>query len=209
MHDRVTFGITAFQRPGHLERLVASILKRYPLAKILVADNGNRKARLPDSVRVMDLEFDCGLSRARNALFDNFETEYLLILEEDFLFTHETNIEQFVEVLDTDDQVGVVGGSIRGINGRLAAYSLDIEVFRDTMYVREASHRVKITPSGVPYRLVRPDLELRSFSARNDNATSLARRAESRRTRPLLSPGKNGWILEGRLQPECRLVSCP
>lgn len=153
MNDRVTFGITSFQRPECLERLVASIYKRYPLARILVADNGNRKAKLPNSVEVLNLEFDCGLSAARNALFDHFRTEYLLILEEDFLFTDETNIEHFVEILDADREVGVVGGAIRSIEGRLAAYSLDIEIFRDTMYVREASHRVKLSPSGVPYRL--------------------------------------------------------
>ena len=93
MLERVTFGITSFERPQLLERLVGSIKERYPKARILVADNGRRKASLPGDVRVLNLEFDSGLSAARNALLDNMETEFLLLLEEDFLFTDETRIE--------------------------------------------------------------------------------------------------------------------
>jgi DNA-binding transcriptional LysR family regulator len=84
MLERITFGITSFERPRLLEQLVASIRRRYPQARILVADNGRQKANLPEDVRVLDLEFDCGLSRARNAMIDNLETEFLLLLEEDF-----------------------------------------------------------------------------------------------------------------------------
>ena len=201
MTEKVTFGITSFQRPDCLERLVASIYKRYPLARILVADNGNKKAKLPNSVEVLNLEFDCGLSAARNALFDNFRTEYLLILEEDFLFTDETNIEQFVEILDSDQEVGVVGGAIRSIHGRLAAYSLDIEIFRQTMYVREASHRVKLSPSGTPYRLC--DL-IWNFA--------LFRRAMTKRHRWIdeLKVGEHApYYHQVKLAGEWRVACCP
>lgn len=149
----VTFGITTFERPHLLANLVRSIYQRYPLAKVVVADNGRQKATLPGTVEVLRLPFDCGLSAARNALIDTLQTEYLLILEDDFLFTDETRIEPLVEVLKSDPEVGVVGGALRSLHGRVAAYALDIEVFRDTMSVREATHRVKFTPGGVPYRL--------------------------------------------------------
>ena len=43
---KVTFGITAFERPRHLERLVASIRRFYPGSRIIVADNGRQKAAL-------------------------------------------------------------------------------------------------------------------------------------------------------------------
>ena len=153
MLQDVTFGITAFERPHLLENLVASISKRYPTARIVVADNGRRKARLPSTVRMLNLEFDCGLSQARNALADQLETKYLLILEDDFLFTDETRIERLVEVLEQDAEIGVVCGALRGLSGRVSVYALDIEVFRQTMYVREAPHRVCVTRGGVPYRL--------------------------------------------------------
>ena len=153
MLERITFGITSFERPRLLEQLVASIRRRYPQARILVADNGRQKANLPNDVRVLNLEFDCGLSRARNALIDNLETEFLLLLEEDFLFTDETRIEPFVEILDTDDEVGMIGGAMRGGNGRLGLYCLDIDIFREVMYVQDATRRMRVTPYGTSYRV--------------------------------------------------------
>lgn len=149
----VTFGITTFERPVLLSNLVRSILRYYPLARIVVADNGRQRANLPDSVIRLNLPFDCGLSRARNALVDTLRTKYLLILEDDFLFTEETRIEPLVDVLNCDSEIGAVGGALRTMHGRVAAYALDIEVFRDTMYVREATHRLRFTPLGTQYRL--------------------------------------------------------
>jgi hypothetical protein len=148
----VTFGITTFERPQLLNNLIQSIYRRYPLAKIVVANNGRSRPEVPDSVRLLNLPFDCGLSSARNALVDELSTKYLLILEDDFLFTDETEIEPLVDVLDSDAEVGAVGGALRTIHGRVAAYALDIEVFRDTMFVREATHRLNVTPRGIPYR---------------------------------------------------------
>ncbi|MBI1314108.1 glycosyltransferase [bacterium] len=153
MLDRITFGITSFERPRLLERLVASIRRRYPEAGILVADNGRLKANLPSDVQVLNLEFDCGLSRARNALIDNLKTEFLLLLEEDFLFTDETRIEPFVEILDTDHEVGMIGGAMRGGNGRLGLYCLDIDIFRGVMYVQDATRRMRVTQFGTSYRI--------------------------------------------------------
>jgi glycosyltransferase involved in cell wall biosynthesis len=153
MLDRITFGITSFERPRLLEQLVASIRVRYPQARILVADNGRQKANLPGDVKVLNLEFDCGLSRARNALIDNLQTEFLLLLEEDFLFTDETRIEPFVEILDTDHEVGMIGGAVRGATGRLGLYCLDIDVFRDVMYVQDATRRMRMTGNGTGYRV--------------------------------------------------------
>lgn len=149
----VTFGITTFNRPQLLQQLIQSIRVHYPNIPILVVDNGNRHAALPDDIRVIRLPFDCGLSRARNALIDHLQTKYLLLLEDDFRFTSETDIQPLRQVLEAAPDVGAVGGAIRGSNDRVTCYALDIEVCRQTMRVREATHRVEVTPSGVPYRL--------------------------------------------------------
>ncbi len=151
--QNVTFGITTFNRPMLLRQLIDSIRLRYPSVRIVVADNGDEQVTLPDNVQVIRLPFDCGLSRARNALIDHLQTDYLLVLEDDFQFTDETDIEPLRQVLDSAADVGVVGGAIRGIDGRVTCYALDIEVCRQTMRVREATHRVEITPSGIPYRI--------------------------------------------------------
>ncbi len=149
----ITFGITAFNRPQHLRQLVESIRTRYPHVPIVVADNGNQHAVLPDDVQIIQLPFDGGLSKARNALIDNLKTEYLLLLEDDFLFTDETKVEPLQRVLEAAPDIGVVGGAIRGSDGRVTCYALDIEVCRQTMRVREATHRQEVTSCGIPYRL--------------------------------------------------------
>jgi len=70
----VTFGITTFGRPELLTNLIRSIYRRYPLARIVVANNGKEQLNVPDSVTLLNLPFDCGLSRARNALVDELST---------------------------------------------------------------------------------------------------------------------------------------
>jgi glycosyltransferase involved in cell wall biosynthesis len=149
----VTFGITAFNRPQLLRQLIDSIRSRYPHTHILVADNGSERAVLPDDVQVIQLPFDCGLSVARNALIDHLETDFLLLLEDDFLFTAETKIEPLKRVLESAPDVGACGGAIRGSDGRVTCYALDIEVCRHTMRIREATHRREITACGIPYRI--------------------------------------------------------
>lgn len=149
----VTFGITSFERPHLLKRLVHSILRIYPHADIVVADNGRRKAVLPEQVRVLDLPFDCGLSASRNALVRATRGPLMLLLEEDFYFLPTTRIEGLLDVLNHDAEVGVVGGAMLGPMGDVISYSMDIEVFRKTLSVRETNHRQHFTRAGSQYRI--------------------------------------------------------
>jgi GT2 family glycosyltransferase len=149
--ERVTFGITAFERPQHLVKLVDSVLRYYPSARIIVADNGHEKAALPPQVEVLNLPHDCGLSAARNALIDRLETEFLLILEEDFEVLDETRIERFIAVLDHDDEIGFVGGSLYQ-DGRKLEYAVDMYRFRETFCMEPSRRDVRITPGGEIYR---------------------------------------------------------
>jgi hypothetical protein len=153
----VTFGVTAFERPRHLERLVASIRRFYPAARVIVADNGRQKAVLNEAaagghVEVLDLPYDCGLSAARHALVQRLTTPYFLLLEEDFVFTAETTIEPLVDILDHDGQLGAVGGSVR-VNGAVHDYAIDLSVFRGTLEGAAARGPLRFSPGGTPYRL--------------------------------------------------------
>ena len=89
----VTACITVFKRYDALERLVASIKKFYPELKILVQDTeGNA-------------------SWGRNRLLEQCETELFLLLEEDFVFTERTDLEQFITVLNHNPEISLVCGS--------------------------------------------------------------------------------------------------
>jgi predicted O-methyltransferase YrrM len=114
----ITFGIVSFDRPALLSRLLASIDRFYPGATVAIAENGltgwwDKTLETEDGRRkVYLLPFDAGCAAARNCLIDRCRTKYLLFLEEDFVFTDSTNVQQIVDVLDADPSVGMCGGKV-------------------------------------------------------------------------------------------------
>jgi len=114
MLEQVTFGITTFERPAQLQKLVTSITSRFPGAKIRIANNGKKRVKfsVPKLVQ-MFLPFDVGASACRNCLLTNSDTEYVYLLDDDFVFTEETRVAPMVDVLRHDQSIGVVGGSVK------------------------------------------------------------------------------------------------
>lgn len=113
----IDFCVTTFDRYNLLRQLLDSIFKFYPDAKVTVADQSKEidwGFYLKWSLKVLPLGYDCGLSRARNELVKNTSRKYLLLLEDDFLFTEETKIEKMVELMDKGD---VVGGAVHKPTG--------------------------------------------------------------------------------------------
>ena len=111
----VDFLITTMDRYHRAEKLIDSIFEYYPEAKVTVADQS--KELKPEfynkweqkDLRVLPLEFDCGLSKARNLLVRNTSRIYKLILEDDFYFTEKTDIKKMKELLEKGD---IVGGAV-------------------------------------------------------------------------------------------------
>jgi glycosyltransferase involved in cell wall biosynthesis len=113
IYKKVDIIITAFERNHLLVRLINSIRKKYPEAYITVADQSREKFRTEDKkVRVIDMPFDCGLSKARNELIKETERPYVLLLEDDFIFREDTDIEKMLILLEAFPEAGVVGGRV-------------------------------------------------------------------------------------------------
>jgi hypothetical protein len=94
----VTIGISAFRRPGCVERLVESIRRFYPKTKIIIGDNGDQPAKIQDDhLTYLRLPFNIGLSATRNRIVDALETPYLWLLDDDFEFTAETDCGRFLD----------------------------------------------------------------------------------------------------------------
>lgn len=124
--ENVTLCITHFDRPDHLSRCVESIRRIYPTVAIIVGDNSiQARPSVLDDVRLLIAEPDCGLSALRNKLIANAETKYVAILEEDFVFTDETDLSKLVDVLDSDSRLGVAAGSL-WTEGNLFAFAAEI-----------------------------------------------------------------------------------
>lgn len=153
--SEVTIGISAFCRPDCVERLVASIRRYYPTVQIVIGDNGDKAATVDDEhLTYLTLPFDCGLSATRNAIADHVQTPYLLLCDDDFVFTSETRILDFLSVLDAEPGVGVVGGMIldERPEGDLAVtWAMDLDDQTGELIGRAASAPTRYTSDGVSY----------------------------------------------------------
>ena len=132
--SNVDFCITSFLRPEGLKNLIDSILKYYPDANIIVALQGvSMDLDLLDyNITVLTLPFDFGLSASRNYLAINSKAEYILLLEDDFVFTGDTKIERMVKVLDDLPGVGIVGGMVKE-NGQVLNFEHYLKIVDDTL----------------------------------------------------------------------------
>lgn len=146
-----TFIIKTFMRKNCLERLLTSIVKYYPNNKILIADDGNdfsveyyttlwkklMNAGLKVKPTAFNMPFDSGLSAGRNKMVEHTQTEFVVLLDDDFVFTADTKIEKLLRVAEQDPNLGVVGGCLvnevgRSINfeGELRKEDRDIRYYK-------------------------------------------------------------------------------
>jgi glycosyltransferase involved in cell wall biosynthesis len=120
VHSDVTIGIKTFFRRPCLRRCINSARKFYPKINIIVADDSpsdikaknQKRYRDQPLVNVISLPFDVGLASGRNKIVSACTTKYLLIVDDDTIFTKESKIEtlyQFLESFKNYDLVGALG----------------------------------------------------------------------------------------------------
>ena len=97
--DEIDFCIKTYKRPKALERLLASIEKFYPGAQVTV-NHG-----------------PC-IAAGRNAMVAATKRPFLLMLDDDFIFTEETNIEPLYLELQAEADAGVAGGVVMDLTER-------------------------------------------------------------------------------------------
>lgn len=132
----VDFLVTTIIRPKCIRRLLDSINKWQPGAKITVADQNEEKHDFYneyDVNQVLDLDYDVGLAKARNRMVEETEEPYVLIMDDDFIFDKRTKIETFLKIIKSDPKIGVVGG-ITERNGDTWDFTHRWKVDDDTIY---------------------------------------------------------------------------
>lgn len=125
-YRQIAIVISTFMRDKELQKLLSSIKSHLDpnWYRLYIADQGlyeKEKDELYNKLRqeghfVTYFPFNCGLSYARNHLVSNIKEPYVLILDDDFEFTEDTRIDYFLDVLNSDPQIGVVGGNLSGRN---------------------------------------------------------------------------------------------
>lgn len=165
-----TFLIKYFERPASLAILIKSIREFYPDTPIIVGDDSVNEANAaPASPEYAIMRFapDIGLSDGRNRLVAAAQTEYVLILEEDFEFTDKTNVEDLLDVLRCPKKRhDLAAGSVIQ-DGKRRSFEGNLELRGPTLsYVhsrRRTPHNHPGTPAHTEY-----DIVMNFFAARRD-----------------------------------------
>ena len=173
---KFTFIIKTFMRNSCLDRLLMSIVKYYKDVPILIADDGNdfdvprykalweKLFDLGLTVKPVayNLPFDSGLSFGRNEMVKNAKTEYVVLLDDDFVFTEHTNIEKLIKIAQTDPHIGVVGGCLVNEAGRSINFEGElVKEGRDLVYRKKGSKFEDV--DGIKYKMTETTLNFGVF----------------------------------------------
>jgi len=109
-------------RPHCLEPLLKSLRKFYPDEPVIVTDDSPEpypEVAEPYDVHYETFDYDIGIGTCYNWTIDHAETPYIVLLDDDFVFTEQTRIDRFLPFLEAgvcDLVGGEVWNSRRGIN---------------------------------------------------------------------------------------------
>lgn len=107
----VTAVIKTFERPRRCRELIGSIRRLYPGLKIIVADDSAQPVDHPGT-QMIRLPFDSGVGAGRQAALDSVETEFVLNLDDDFLFCAKTDVGAARDLLRQYPEVDILGGQV-------------------------------------------------------------------------------------------------
>lgn len=106
---RVTMAVKTFERPAVARRLVRGARRVFD-GRIVLADDSRVPMTHPDAgVDVIALPFNSGVAVGRNAALDAVTTEYVLVTDDDIVFTAASDVDRARRFLDANPEADVVG----------------------------------------------------------------------------------------------------
>jgi glycosyltransferase involved in cell wall biosynthesis len=101
-----------FERPANARRM-ASTLRRVFDGPVIVADDSRHPQSFDDpGISVVVLPFDTGVAAGRNAALAEVSTEFVLSVDDDFVFTPDLDLNRVVDYLRRNPEVDIVGGRV-------------------------------------------------------------------------------------------------
>lgn len=107
----VTAVIKTFQRPRQVRRLVASMRRVQPDLPIIVVDDNREPTPIPGT-ELLAMPYNSGISAGRNAALRRVETPYVLLLDDDFIFTRQTALAGPIATMEAVADVDILGGAV-------------------------------------------------------------------------------------------------
>jgi len=107
----LTLIIKTFERPRVVRRLVASIFRHYPTANIIVVDDSQSPQKL-EGVTTITMPYDSGTSAGRNAAIEKVDTNYILLLDDDYVFSRRQKLGLLIEQMNKYPNIDILGGRV-------------------------------------------------------------------------------------------------
>ncbi|MBH9974723.1 MULTISPECIES: glycosyltransferase [Bartonella] len=105
------------ERPDLVERFINSVRKFYQDIPIIIGDQSRDQKKLEsfykkNKAQCLRLPFDCGVAYARNECVKAVKTKFILLCDDDFVFTDETDINIPLQALKKFPEIGIVTGAV-------------------------------------------------------------------------------------------------
>jgi hypothetical protein len=106
--DEITVAAKTFLRPRTARRMVRSLRRVFP-GRIVIADDSPEPMSPPDdSTEIVAMPFNSGVSRGRNAALDQVRTPYVLVTDDDAVFTRGSGLADALRFLQQHPEVDAV-----------------------------------------------------------------------------------------------------
>lgn len=172
--NKIAIAIPSFLRFGKLLKEVNSIFQNIKCDyKIYIADqdkitNGKKKIYEKweeKGHRIIQMPFNCGALTARNCLIENIKEDYILVVDNDFLFTKNTDLSIFYDILQSKENIGIVGGNVDGRVNNNNDYIYDLLLKNNKLYFIYNDFK-KIYTSLNSHKFIYSDVVLNFFLAK-------------------------------------------
>lgn len=115
--SEVTIICSTIERPDMVKRFINSVRKFYPEISIIIGDQSKDKKTLEEfylenNVKCIRLPFDCGVGYARNECAKAVKTQFMLLCDDDFIFTSKTDVTIPITAMKCYPELGIVTGTV-------------------------------------------------------------------------------------------------
>lgn len=143
MLNNITFITKTFLRPDALDECLRTIKQIYPESYIIVADDSKEPKINQLADEYYFLPFDSGLSFGRNFLLSKVKTKYVMLFDDDIIFTKNDYLEKAYSILEKNEDLHLVAGSILG-NNFYGTFSKEGEIlYRNLQSFRKEVNGIK------------------------------------------------------------------
>jgi hypothetical protein len=107
----VTVLVKTFERPRIIARLLASVKRLYPTLEVVVVDDSRNPGSFQGATTVT-MPHDSGLSAGRNEGLRHISTDYVLLVDDDVVFTRRTGLGPALALMEQTPEIDIMGGRL-------------------------------------------------------------------------------------------------